>query len=158
MFSLDSRLREDSFVIGRFPLSVLLLSRDANYPWCILVPQRSNTYELYHLSDEDQIQLIRESSRLAEVMHNIFDADKMNIATLGNMVPQLHVHHIARFETDAAWPGPIWGKVPAKSYDPERLQSIVEKITNALAGEDFKAIQEGDELTDSVTARPTIDC
>ncbi|MDO3388753.1 HIT domain-containing protein [Gilvimarinus sp. SDUM040013] len=158
MFSLDSRLRNDSFVIGRFDLSLLLLARDANYPWCILVPERGNTYELYHLSDEEQVQLIRESSRLAEVMHNIFDADKMNIATLGNIVSQLHVHHVARYETDPAWPGPIWGKVPPKEYTPERLEEIVGKITNALAGEGFTALGEGDDFTIGNSPKPTIDC
>ncbi|MBU2885183.1 HIT domain-containing protein [Gilvimarinus agarilyticus] len=158
MFSLDSRLRSDSFVIGRFELSLLLLARDANYPWFILVPERANTYELYHLAEEDQKQLIRESSRLAEVMHNIFDADKLNIATLGNVIPQLHVHHVARFESDPAWPGPIWGKVPAKEYPSDRLSEIVEKITNALAGEDFHPIREGDDITRDVAPKPVIDC
>lgn len=158
MFSLDSRLRNDGYVIGRFKLSLLLLSRDANYPWCILVPERESTYELYHLSDEDQVQLIRESSRLAEVMHNIFDADKMNIATLGNVVPQLHVHHVARYNSDPAWPGPVWGKVEAKAYEPQKLKDLVEKITNALAGEGFTAIREGDDLALQSAPKPTIDC
>lgn len=158
MFSLDARLRNDSFVIGRFKLSLLLLSRDANYPWFILVPERENTYELYHLAEEDQVQLILESSRLAEVMNNIFDADKINIATLGNLVPQLHVHHVARYKSDPAWPGPVWGKLPPKDYAPDVLNEIVEKMTNALAGEDFTPIQEGDDLTSGAEAKPVIDC
>ena len=158
MFSLDSRLRDDSFIIGRFPLSLLLLSRDANYPWCILVPERENTYELYHLADEDQVQLVRESSRLTEVMNSIFDADKMNIATLGNVVPQLHLHHVARYQSDPAWPGPVWGKVEPKSYEPEALKALVEKITNALAGENFTAIAEGGDIATKTVQRPTIDC
>lgn len=158
MFSLDQRLREDSYVIGRFPLSLLLLSRDANYPWCILVPERENTYELYHLSEEDQQQLIGESSRLAEVMDSVFDADKMNIATLGNVVPQLHLHHIARYKDDPAWPAPIWGAVPARAYEPEPLKSRVEKLMNALAGEDFTPLNDANELVSSAAPRPKIDC
>lgn len=158
MFSLDQRLRDDTFVVGRFSLSLLLLSRDANYPWCILVPERENTYELYHLSDEDQQQLIRESSRLAEVMDSIFDADKMNIATLGNQVAQLHLHHIARYKDDSAWPGPVWGKQAAKEYEPEVLRSRVEKLANALAGEGFTVLTEGADIRSVSAPAPKIDC
>ncbi|RYZ83560.1 MAG: HIT domain-containing protein, partial [Moraxellaceae bacterium] len=111
MFQLHPRLAEDSIVIGKFDLSLLLLSKDANYPWCILVPQREDIFEIHHLGEDEQVQLIRESSRLAEVMTSLFDAHKMNVAALGNVVRQLHVHHVARFPDDAAWPSPVWGKV-----------------------------------------------
>lgn len=158
MFSLDQRLREDCYVVGRFSLSLLLLSRDANYPWCILVPERENTYELYHLSEEDQKQLIHESSRLAEVMDSVFDADKMNIATLGNVVPQLHLHHIARFKDDPAWPGPVWGKVPSKAYQPDVLETRIEKLANALAGSGFTALTEGADISSVTAPAPRIDC
>ena len=137
MFELHPRLAEDSIVIGRFDLSLLLLSKDANYPWCILVPQVEDVFEIHHLSDEDQIQLIRESSRLSEVMTSVFDAHKMNVAALGNMVRQLHVHHIARFEGDVAWPQPIWGKVSMKPYDEIELAARIKRLQNALIGEGF---------------------
>ena len=137
MFQLHPRLAEDSMVIGRFDLSLLLLSKDANYPWCILVPQREDVFEIHHLSEEEQIQLIRESSRLSEVMTSLFDAHKMNVAALGNVVRQLHVHHIARFEEDAAWPQPIWGKVPAKAYTHDELVERIKRLQNALVGEGF---------------------
>lgn len=140
MFELHPRLAQDSVVIGRFPLSLLLLSKDANYPWCILVPEREDVFEIHHLSEEDQLQLIRESCRLSEVMTSLFDAHKMNVAALGNVVRQLHLHHIARFVEDAAWPQPIWGKVPVKDYTPKDLAERIKSLQSALVGEDFSII------------------
>lgn len=137
MFQLHPRLAEDSIVIGCFDLSLLLLSKDANYPWCILVPQREDVFEIHHLSEEDQLQLIRESCRLAEVMTSLFDAHKMNVAALGNVVRQLHIHHIARFSDDAAWPQPIWGKVALKAYTNVELLERSKRLQNALVGEGF---------------------
>jgi diadenosine tetraphosphate (Ap4A) HIT family hydrolase len=138
MFELHPRLAQDSVAIGEFDLSLLLLSRDANYPWCILVPKREDIYEIHHLDEEEQLQLIRESSRLSEVMTSVFDADKMNVAALGNVVRQLHVHHIARFTDDPAWPQPIWGKLPAKEYSQAELAERIKRLQNALVGEGFK--------------------
>ena len=140
MFELHPRLAADSIVIGRFDLSLLLLSKDANYPWCILVPEREDVFEIHHLSDEEQMQLMRESCRLAEVMTSLFDAHKMNVAGLGNVVRQLHLHHIARFSDDIAWPQPIWGKVPAKDYTAEGLAERIKRLQNALVGEGFSVI------------------
>jgi len=140
MFELHPRLAEDSIVIGRFDLSLLLLSKDANYPWCILVPQVEDAFEVHHLSEEEQIQLIRESSRLSEVMTSLFDAHKMNVAALGNVVRQLHVHHIARFEDDLAWPQPIWGKFPAKAYEADLLAERIKRLQSALVGEGFSVV------------------
>lgn len=137
MFELHPRLAQDSVVIGEFELSLLLLSRDANYPWCILVPKREEVYEIHHLSEEEQLQLIRESCRLSEVMTSVFDADKMNVAALGNVVRQLHVHHIARFTDDPAWPQPIWGKLPAKDYTEADFAERIKRLQNALVGEGF---------------------
>jgi diadenosine tetraphosphate (Ap4A) HIT family hydrolase len=138
MFELHPRLAQDSVAIGEFDLSLLLLSRDANYPWCILVPKREDIYEIHHLDEEEQLQLIRESCRLSEVMTSVFDADKMNVAALGNVVRQLHVHHIARFTDDPAWPQPIWGKLPAKEYSQAELAERIKRLQNALVGEGFK--------------------
>ncbi len=140
MFQLHPRLAEDSVVIGRFDLSLLLLSKDANYPWCILVPQVDEVFEIHHLSETEQMQLMRESCRLSEVMTSLFDAHKMNVAALGNVVRQLHVHHIARFEEDAAWPQPIWGKVLAKVYTHDELAERTKRLQNALVGEGFTLI------------------
>ncbi len=107
MFELDSALMADTVIIGDFPLCRLLLHCDANYPWFILVPRIADVTEIYHLSEQDQYQLIRESSLLAQTLVDVFFPDKVNIATLGNRVAQLHVHHIARYKTDGAWPDPI---------------------------------------------------
>lgn len=158
MFTLDQRLRDDSHLIGRFPLSLLLLSKDANYPWLILVPEREDAFEIFHLSREDRVQLMHESCRLADVMTSVLDADKINVAALGNVVPQLHLHHIARYRDDPAWPRPIWGCVPAVAYAPDKLLALVEKLTNALAGEGFEAYELGTEYIPGKVSGPKIDC
>ena len=132
MFQLHPQLEADTVLVGRFPLSLLLLSRDANYPWCILVPQRAAMEEIYQLNNVDQQQLLQESSLLAETLAALFAADKINVATIGNMVPQLHMHHVARFKTDAAWPKPVWGAVEAVAYPQDMLAHRVERIAAAL--------------------------
>lgn len=137
MFELHPRLAQDSLLVGQFPLSLLLLSKDANYPWCILVPRRAEVFEIHHLSEEDQGQLMRESCRLSEVMTSVFDAHKMNVAALGNVVRQLHVHHIARFTEDPAWPQPIWGAVAHKDYAEGALEERIERLQAALVGDEF---------------------
>lgn len=140
MFELHPDLVKDTVPVGQFPLSLLLLSKDANYPWCILVPRREDVFEIHHLSDDDQVQLIRESSRLAETMTSVFDAHKMNVAALGNQVRQLHVHHVARFPEDPAWPKPIWGACASKHYAPEQLEERLEQLRSALVGEEFELL------------------
>ncbi|MDG1818740.1 MAG: HIT family protein [Porticoccaceae bacterium] len=132
MFQLHPQLEADTVLVGRFPLSLLLLSKDANYPWCILVPQRAAMEEIYQLDTVDQQQLLQESSCLAEILAEVFAADKINVATIGNMVPQLHMHHVARFKTDAAWPKPVWGAVEAIAYQEDMLAHRVERIAAAL--------------------------
>lgn len=158
MFILDSRLRDDCYLIGRFSLSLLLLSKDANYPWLILVPERENVVEIFHLSREDRGQLMHESCRLADVMTSVLDADKINVAALGNQVPQLHLHHIARYRDDPAWPHPIWGRQAPAVYTTKSLQALVEKLTNALAGEGFEAYALGSEYIPGKASSPVIDC
>jgi diadenosine tetraphosphate (Ap4A) HIT family hydrolase len=132
MFTLHPQLQQDCEQLGRFALCRLLLMRDANYPWCILVPERPEIAEIYQLTTEDQQQLMRESSLLASTMAETFVADKMNVAALGNVVPQLHVHHIARRRDDPAWPAPVWGKAPARDYSATALQTTVERLRTAL--------------------------
>lgn len=137
-FELDPQLQNDSVVLGEFPLSLVLMSRDANYPWCILVPRRKGVYAVHHLAEEDRLQLMKESCHLAEVMADVFVPDRMNVAALGNVVPQLHVHHVARFKTDPAWPKPVWGVVEAKAFTEDELKERVSRLRSALAGDDFK--------------------
>ncbi|MDR2306163.1 MAG: HIT domain-containing protein [Paucimonas sp.] len=137
MFTLDARLQQDSLVLGDLPLCRLLLSKDANYPWFILVPRRAEVSELFELEEADQQQLWAESTALAEALKDAFAADKMNIATLGNVVSQLHMHVIVRRHGDAAWPAPVWGKVPAIDYAPEQVEGIRQQM-RALLGDSFK--------------------
>lgn len=123
--SLHPQLRADCFVLGRFDLCFLLLMNDANYPWFILVPDQDNVTEIYELSEEAQQRLVNESSMLARGLVAAFSAHKLNIAALGNVVPQLHVHHIVRYRHDPAWPRPVWGALPAKPYtDTDRAMTI----------------------------------
>ena len=126
MFALHNQLQKDCTVIGNLPLSTLLLMNDANYPWFVLVPRREQVREWYELSEVDQRQLLQEANALAKFVQQKTDAKKMNIGALGNMVPQLHVHVIARFEVDAAWPAPVWGKAPAQAYTEGALSKMLE--------------------------------
>lgn len=124
-FELDPRLAADCIRVGRLPLSVLLLLNDARYPWFVLVPQRIDVSEVFQLPEPEQQQLWRESALLAEHLKQSFHADKINIGALGNLVPQLHVHHVARFRTDPAWPGPVWGHSDPLHYE---KHSITERV------------------------------
>jgi len=128
VFEMDSRLQRDSLVLGEFPLCRLLLSKDANYPWFILVPKREGVSELFDMSQEDQAQLWKETTGLAEALKGEFAADKMNVATLGNVVSQMHMHVIVRRHGDAAWPAPVWGKVPAVEYGPGQVDAIRQRL------------------------------
>jgi len=124
MFELHPQLRKDCIVLPRLELCHLLLMNDANYPWFILVPDRENISEIYQLSQVNQQQLMVESSRLGEFLVENFSADKLNIAALGNVVPQLHIHHIVRYKNDTSWPKPVWGQHPAQAYTPDKLDEI----------------------------------
>lgn len=124
-FELDARLAADCIAIGRLPLSLLLLFNDARYPWFVLVPRRAGVSELYELPHDDLQQLCLESAQLARHMKRAFHADKINVGALGNVVPQLHVHHVARFRSDPAWPGPVWGHSPAQPCDKQRISERV---------------------------------
>lgn len=128
MFSLHPQLEKDCIVIGDFPLSRLLLLNDARFPWCILVPRRESVSEIYQLSDEDQQQLLKESSQLGRFLMESFNGDKLNIGALGNMVPQLHVHHIVRYKGDEAWPGPVWGVGQAVPFLGEELAVLRQRF------------------------------
>lgn len=132
MFELHPRLAEDTLAIGDFPLCRLLLMNDASYPWFILVPRRAGIREIFELAPADQQKLLRESSHLSQVLNSLFQADKLNIAALGNMVPQLHVHHIVRFRHDRAWPKPVWGLFPATPYTERARQETCAGLIDHL--------------------------
>lgn len=137
MFALDSRLEQDTFALGDFPLCRLLISKDANYPWFILVPRRAAISEIFQLDDSDQLQLWKETNFLSKTLKDCFAADKINVAALGNVVSQLHMHVIVRYCTDVAWPAPVWGNKPALGYSAEQLNALRERVAHAL-GDDFQ--------------------
>ena len=125
MTDIHPQLQQDCLIIGHFPLSRLLLNKDANYPWFILVPDRENISEIHQLTEADQQQLMRESSYLSAILAEQFGADKMNVAAIGNIVSQLHIHHIVRYKDDIAWPSPVWGKYPPALYSADQFERIL---------------------------------
>ena len=131
-FNLNETLKNDSIVLGEFPLTLLLRIKDDNYPWYILVPKVDAIKEIYELSDSERKQFYQESHDLSLALKNHYKADKLNIASIGNMVPQLHVHHIARFKDDPSWPKPVWGTLPMKEIDKEKFLEDSEKLISLL--------------------------
>lgn len=132
MAELHPRLAQDCVILGKFALSRLLLMKDANYPWFILVPDRDGITEIHQLTDADQQQLWRESAQLSRALEQVFNPDKLNIAALGNVVPQLHVHHVVRYQTDPGWPAPVWGAVQAVAYEDGKVDEIIQKLRSVL--------------------------
>ena len=130
MIKLHPQLKKDCIELGEFNLCSLLLLNDANYPWFILLPNRVGITEMHQLSAIDQQQLMTESMFFSQCLEQVFQADKLNIAALGNVVPQLHIHHIARFTTDACWPAPVWGAVSATPYNKAQLKIIKKQLFN----------------------------
>ena len=134
-FKLHPQLKKDCVIIGDFDLNLVLLMNDKQYPWFILLPKRTAMKEIHELTGTDQQQFIKESSIFSKAIHEIFAADKINVAALGNMVPQLHIHHIVRYETDSAWPAPIWGVKPSLAYQVGEVKAIITKLqTASIAG------------------------
>ena len=129
---LHPQLAADCAVLGRFELCLLLLMNDANYPWCILVPQRPDLREIYELDEADQQQLLRESVMLGRALMRACAGDKLNLAALGNLVPQLHVHHVVRKVGDPAWPAPVWGRVPARAYADGARRDLIARLKREL--------------------------
>ncbi|WP_318409882.1 HIT family protein [Photobacterium leiognathi] len=140
-FTLHPRLESDTTVLGDFPLSRVLLSKEALGPWIILVPRVDELREIHHLPEQDQFQLMRESSAIAALLENDYQAEKINVGALGNLVPQLHLHHIARFSNDIAWPGPIWGNTDSTQRSDELQAALAEELRVELSQiEGFSAI------------------
>jgi diadenosine tetraphosphate (Ap4A) HIT family hydrolase len=127
-FKLHPQLEKDCVSLSDLKLSRLLLMNNKDFPWCILVPRINDIREIHELSEADQQTLLMESSELSRVMLQIFKGEKMNIAALGNMVPQLHVHHIVRTETDKAWPNPVWGYGDGSIYPAEEMETLRNEI------------------------------
>jgi diadenosine tetraphosphate (Ap4A) HIT family hydrolase len=131
-WSLHSTLEKDTISIGDLPLSRVLVIKDANYPWLLLVPRRADVIEIIDLNEVEQAQLMTEINRVARALKEIAKPDKMNIAALGNVVPQLHVHIIARRTSDAAWPRPVWGVVPPLAHDPQEVEAFIAALRRKI--------------------------
>jgi diadenosine tetraphosphate (Ap4A) HIT family hydrolase len=135
VFELDPQLEADTFPVGITSLNRIVLMNDSRFPWLILVPERPDIREPFELTDEDQRTLMQESMITGKSLKALFNAHKLNIAALGNQVSQLHIHHIARFRTDAAWPRPVWGAGAAEPYEAEALRERVALLREVLSNE-----------------------
>jgi diadenosine tetraphosphate (Ap4A) HIT family hydrolase len=131
-WSLHPQLAQDTVPVGDLPLARVLLSNDANYPWLILVPRKPRLVELIDLVESEQVRLLGEIAKAARILKSVTGCDKLNIAALGNQVPQLHVHVIARRRNDAAWPKPVWGTATATSYEPAARDRFLTALRSEL--------------------------
>jgi len=131
-WSLHPQLAKDTVNIGDLPLSRVLVINDANYPWLLLVPRRPGVSEVLDLDEVELAQLWTEIARAGRALKTVTECDKLNIAALGNVVPQLHVHVIARRRSDAAWPKPVWGAVPPLDHDKDELERFIQALRKTM--------------------------
>ncbi|EMP55640.1 histidine triad (HIT) protein [Marinobacter santoriniensis NKSG1] len=131
-FVIHERLAADTILLGHSRLCEVRLMNESTWPWVLLVPASPDIREIYELSEEQQLRLMMESSRLSRGMMDAFSGDKMNVAALGNMVPQLHIHHIVRYCSDPAWPGPVWGTRAPTPYTPDELDRFRARMSPIL--------------------------
>jgi len=131
-FTLNPTLDKDTVEVVRLELCRVLLMRDKTYPWLILVPATAGLRDLDDLGTLDRNQVMAEVERVSKAMKAVFQPYKMNVATLGNVVEQLHIHVIARFQDDPAWPAPVWGVHPPQDYDEAQRLEIIAKLRHAL--------------------------
>jgi diadenosine tetraphosphate (Ap4A) HIT family hydrolase len=131
-WALHPQLEADTVLVGELALSRLLLANDANYPWLILVPRCEGVTEIIDLDEPGQAEFTREIALACRALKAVAPCDKLNVAALGNVVPQLHVHIIARRYGDPAWSKPIWGVVPAREYDATVRERLIEELRGAL--------------------------
>ena len=131
-WQLHPQLANDTVPVVELPLCEVRLMDDANHPWLVLVPRVADAVELIDLDAAQRTQLTAEIDQASRALKALFKPHKLNIAALGNLVPQLHVHVIARFEDDPAWPAPVWGRVAARPYTPDALVSRIRQLDDAL--------------------------
>lgn len=141
-FILHPQLAKDTTVIGHFPLCIALLHKDNAVPWIILVPKRNELKELHHLPMNEQQQFLVESQTINQTLEMLFTPDKINLGALGNMVPQLHIHHIARFISDVAWPGPVWGNTQGEFRSDDDQVSLLKQLQTKLQDSPIFSINE----------------
>ena len=131
-WSLHARLAHDTTPVVDLPLSCVLALDDANYPWVVLVPRQAGICEIIDLDATQRTQLMVEIAQVCNALKGLTGCDKLNVAAIGNVVPQLHVHIVARRRDDAAWPKPVWGAVPTRPYPAGELQKFVSALQSAL--------------------------
>ena len=131
-FKLDRQLEQDTVLVADWHLCQVRLMNDSRYPWVILIPKVEDVSEIHQLADEQQQLLLGESVRLSKALEQLFVPHKLNVAALGNMVRQLHIHHIVRFEDDTSFPRPVWGVGDAVPYEAEALNETVNGLQIAL--------------------------
>lgn len=131
-FSLHPQLAADTVPVGDLPLSRVLLANDANYPWLILVPRRPGLTEIIDLPESEQSILLGEIAATGRALKAFTQCDKLNIAAIGNVVSQLHIHIVARRRSDAAWPKPVWGAAPAEIYEAKTMEALIGALREAL--------------------------
>jgi diadenosine tetraphosphate (Ap4A) HIT family hydrolase len=131
-FKLDERLENDSHFVFALPLSQVRLINDKQFVWCVLIPEVNDVKEIIDLDEVQQRQLWQESAMLSRALTEGFAPDKLNVAAIGNVVSQLHVHHIARYKNDIAWPSPVWGKQTMIAYNEEDRFAIIVKLQELL--------------------------
>lgn len=131
-FMLHPQLSADTFALGDWPLCRILRMNDCNFPWLILVPRVANAREIIDLTEQDQHYLMTEIARASVALRTLLKPDKLNVAALGNAVPQLHVHVIARYKTDIAWPRPIWGVEPPLAFSTIAATAELDRLRPAF--------------------------
>jgi diadenosine tetraphosphate (Ap4A) HIT family hydrolase len=131
-FSIHPQLAHDTMPVGDLALARVLLMNDANYPWLILVPRRTGVVEIVDLSDDDQQQLTREIAQASRALRAVTPCDRLNVAAIGNVVPQLHLHVVVRRRDDAAWPKPVWGAAPAIAYALAAREALIARLHDAF--------------------------
>jgi len=131
-FALDPKIAADSIFVADLPLSAVRMMRDANYPWLLLVPRRAGIFEIVDLAPSDRLQLMEEIAMTSATLRAAVPCDKLNVAALGNVVRQLHVHIIARRKDDPAWPNPIWGAAPARTYATGAAEALAAELAARL--------------------------
>jgi diadenosine tetraphosphate (Ap4A) HIT family hydrolase len=131
-WSLHPQLEQDTEPVGDLALSRLLVINDANYPWLLLVPRRPGAREIIDLDEKDQSQLMSEIAHTSRALKEVTACHKLNVAAIGNVVPQLHIHIVARERDDPAWPKPVWGTVLARAYDLAERQGFIAALRRQL--------------------------
>lgn len=141
-FQLHPKLAADTIELGSLTVCRVLLMNESQYPWVILVPERNDISELYELNEQDLAIVQAESIMVSKLMMQHFKGDKLNTGALGNIVPQLHLHHIVRFENDAVWPNPVWGNIEGEPYQQLELDIFSSELKQQIqqADNSFKSI------------------